>query len=112
MARWSESDLEARLCRALDIAKTTVDYFALGGYTDEVSPEYSFGPEKAVAEAAMLAYAAATCGQRTKVAGRVDELARLLIPHARSERVLVNIAVHPTLVFKFAVPHVLLSKLG
>ena len=60
----------------------------------------------------MLAYAAATCGQRTKVAGRVDELARLLIPHARSERVLVNIAVHPTLVFKFAVPHVLLSKLG
>lgn len=112
MARWSESDLEARLCRALDIAKTTVDYFARDGYTDEVSPAYSFGPEKAVAEAAMLAYAASACGQRTNVAGRVDELARLLIPHARSERVLVDIAMHPALVFKFALPHVLLSRLG
>ena len=112
MARWSESDLEARLCRALDIAKTTVDYFAVDGYTDDVSPEYSFGPEKAVAEAAMLAYAASACGQRANVTRRVDELARLLILHARSERVLVNIAVHPTLVVKFAVPHVLLSRLG
>jgi len=112
LARWSESDLEARLCRVLDIAKTTVNYFALDGYTDEKSQAYSFGPEKVVAEAAMLAYAASGCGQRTNVASRVDELARLLIPHARSERVLVDIAMHPALVFKFALPHVLLSRLG
>jgi hypothetical protein len=112
LARWSESDLETRLCRALDIAKTTVDYFALDGYTDEKSPAYSFGPEKVVAEAAMLAHAASACGLRPNVAGRVDELARLLIPHARSERVLVDIAMHPALVFKFALPHVLLSRLG
>ena len=110
--RWSEADLEARLCRALDVAKKTINYFAIDGYTDKKSSLFSFGPEKPVAETAMLIYAASASGHRTDVASRVDELARLLVPHARSERVLVDIALHPALAFKFAVPHILLTRLG
>lgn len=112
MSRWPEFDLDARLCRALDIARTAIDHFAVDGYTDAESPEYSFGPEKVVAEAAMLAYAASACGERPGVAGRVDEIAQLLVPHARSQRVLIDIAMHPTLAFKLAVPHILLARLG
>jgi hypothetical protein len=112
LLRWNEADLEARLCLALDLAKKTINYFAINGYRDKESPVYSFGPEKPVAETAMLIYAASASGHRPNVAKRVDEIAQLLAPHARSERVLVEIALHPALAFKFAVPHVLLTKLG
>ena len=73
-------------------------------------PACSFGPEKVVAETAMLIYAASASLSRPNIASRVDHLARLLAPHARSERVLVDIALHPALAFKFAVPHILLTK--
>jgi hypothetical protein len=89
-----------------------VDYFAINGYSDEECPVYSFGAEKPVAETAMLIYAASASGHRAKIASRIDELARLLAPHARSERVLTEIALRPALTFKFAVPHVLLTRLG
>jgi hypothetical protein len=112
LSRWNEVNLEARLCRALDIARKTINYFAIDGYTDRESPVYSFGPEKPVAETAMLIYAASAAGHRPAIASRVEELARLLVPHARSERVLVDIALHPALAFKFAVPHILLTRLG
>lgn len=109
---WNEADLEARLCHALDIARKTISYFAVDGYTDRENPVYSFGPEKPVAETAMLIYAASASAHRPGIATRVEELARLLAPHARSERVLVDIALHPALAFKFAVPHILLARLG
>ncbi len=112
MSRWSEADLEARLCRTLDFATKTLDCFAIDGYSDKESPVFGFGPEKPVAETAMLVYAASGCGHRPNVASRVNELARLLVPHARSERVLIDIALHPSLAFKFSVPHVLLTRLG
>lgn len=110
--RWNEVELETSLCRALDLARKTVTYFAIDGYADKESPVYSFGPEKPVAETAMLIYAASASGHRPDVATRVDEIARLLAPYARSERVLVEIALHPALALKFAVPHILLTKLG
>lgn len=112
MPRWDEADLEARVCRALDLARTTLDYFAQTGYTDEESAAYSFGPDKPVAETAMLIYAASASRNRAQVARRIDELARVLAPHARAERVLVDIALHPALAFKFAAPHILLTRLG
>jgi hypothetical protein len=112
MSNWNEADLEARLCRTLDVARKTINTFGEQGHIDETSPALSFGPEKPLAETAMLIYAASACGHRPNVASRVDELARLLAPLARSERVLVDIALHPALAFKFAVPHVLLTKLG
>ena len=112
MPRWNEADLEARVCRALDLARTTLDYFAKAGYTDEESAAYSFGPDKPVAETAMLIYAASAFRDRAQVARRIDAFARVLVPHARAERVLVDIALHPALAFKFAAPHILLTRLG
>jgi hypothetical protein len=112
LLKWDEANLEARLCRALEVAEKTINYFAVGGYTDKQAPVFGFGPEKPTAETAMLIYAASALGHRPNVAGRVAELARALAPHVRSDRVLVDIALHPTLALKFAVPHILLSKLG
>ena len=112
MSSWSEADLELRLCRALDLARKAIHHFAIGGYANPDSPACSFGPEKVVAETAMLIYAASASLSRPNIASRVDDLAQLLAPHARSERVLVDIALHPALAFKFAVPHILLTKLG
>jgi hypothetical protein len=82
------------------------------GYTDRENPVYSFGSEKPVAETAMLIYAASASAHRPGIATRVEELARLLAPHARSERVLVDIALHPALAFKFAVPHITFGETG
>src|SRR5262249_18392208 len=92
--------------------KSTVNIFATAGYADEESPAYSFGAEKVIAETTMLVYAASAVGHRPKVADRVHELALLLVPHARSDRVLLDVALHPSLAFKFAVHHILLRKLG
>jgi len=111
VVRWAQADLAARLCHALDIAKRTVTVFALNGFKDGEAPADNFGAEKPIAETAMLLYAASAVSL-PNVAARVDEVARLLLPHARSDRVLLDIALHPSLAFVFAVPHVLLTKLG
>jgi Domain of unknown function (DUF6895) len=112
VSHWNDADLEARLCRALDIALKTVTCFGIDGHTDAASPVYSFGPEKPLAETAMLMYASASCHDRPAVRARIDALVAMLVPLARSERVMLNIALNPALVFKFAAPHVLLTRLG
>src|SRR3954468_7499943 len=80
---WSPADLERRLCRALDLAAQVVADFGDKGYTDTLDARLSFGPEKVVAEAAMLAYAAAGIVGRPHVRERVDDLARRLVPYVR-----------------------------
>jgi hypothetical protein len=109
---WDRTDLEARLCRALDISGKAVGLFAGDGYVDSELPENSFGPEKLIAETAMLIYAASAANPLASVTRRVSEVARLLLPHARSERTLLNMALHPALCLDFAFPHILLSELG
>ena len=111
-SRWDAADLKARLCCALDIAKRAVDFFAHEGYADSEVPENSFGPEKPIAETAMLLYTASTLRHLPDVAHRIEEIAQLLVPHARSQRTLLNVALHPGVALDFAVPHVLLTKLG
>jgi hypothetical protein len=97
----------------LDIAERTLAHFAVSGYTDREVQSNSFGPEKPIAETAMLIYAASAVRCHLPSVGeRIDDLVRLLVPHARSERVLLEIALRPALSFMFAVPHVLLTKLG
>src|SRR4051812_33893718 len=108
----SAADLERRLCRALDLAAQVVTDFGDPGYTDMLDARLSFGPEKVVAEAAMLAYAAAGIVGRPDVRQRVDDLAGRLVPYVRSRRALVDMALHPARAFKYAVPHVLLALLG
>jgi len=111
-SKWDAADLRDRLCRALDIAKRAVDFFAGEGYADAQVPENSFGPEKPIAETAMLLYAAAAVRDLPDVSHRIEEIAHLLAAHARSRRTLLNVALHPSAALDFAVPHVLLTKLG
>ena len=111
-AAWPRHDLEARLVRVLDLAAAVVSDFGAHGRTDELVPELGFGPDKVVAESAMLAWAAAGCTTDAEVGSRVDRLVDLLVPLARSLRVLLDAALHPARAFKYAVPHVLLSRLG
>jgi hypothetical protein len=110
--RWDTADLTNRLCKALDISKRALTYFAVNGYEDADVPENSFRPEKPIAECAMLIYAASAAIHIPEVAKRVDEIAHLLVPYARSKQTLLNIALHPSVCVDYAVPHVLLSKLG
>jgi hypothetical protein len=112
MSAWDESDLAARLAHVLDIARTVIDRFGDAGYADETSSALSFGPDKPLAETAMLIYVASGCVQCPGIMSRTRDLAELLAPLVRSERALVDIALRPALVFKFAVPHVLLTRLG
>jgi hypothetical protein len=109
---WDLADLEARLCRALDVSRKAVELFADDGYVDSELPENSFGPDKVIAETAILIYAASAASLVPSVARRIGEIALLLAPHARSPRTRLKIALHPSLCLDFAFPHILLSELG
>jgi hypothetical protein len=108
---WDRADLEARLCRALDISGKAVELFAENGYVDSELPENSFGADKVIAETAMLIYTASAAGS-PNVTRRLGEIAQLLLPHARSARMRLDMVLHPALCLDFAFPHVLLSELG
>src|SRR4051812_26811410 len=109
---WSDTELETRLCRVLDLAVKVLNQFGVDGFLDSESPVYAFGPEKVIAETAMLAYVTSGIASRPMIRDRLAELVHRLLPLARSERVLVEIALHPALATKFALPHVLLGRMG
>lgn len=112
VAVWPAADLQRRVTSALDFASTAVDDFGETGYADALRPALSFGAEKVVAEAAMLAYVAQGASESTSLRDRVDALARQLEPLVRSPRALADMALNPEQVFRRAVPHVLLTALG
>ena len=94
------------------MALAVVTDFGETGYTDPLVKALSFGPEKVLAEAAMLAYAASGLTGRTAVSTRIERLAARLAPLVRSQRALAEMALQPARSFKYAVPHVLLNQLG
>lgn len=106
------NDLERRLALALKIAGRTVSVLGQGGYRDEAALEDSFGPDKPLAETAMLLHVACAVAREAGLAAQVDELAGQLARHARTDRVAVAIALHPTICLQLAMPHVLLTRLG
>ena len=108
--RWEERDLERRLCHALDIARRTVERLAPGGY-DGAGPDERVRPEKIVAETGMLLLAASTVAAPA-VRARVDAVARPLIPHARSERMLLALCLDPLLSLDYAAAHICLQRIG
>ncbi|WP_310530052.1 DUF6895 family protein [Nocardioides sp.] len=112
VAVWSAADLERRVIGALDFAAAVVSDFGETGYADAVRPALGFGPEKVVAEAAMLAYVAHDVSASKALRDRVDALARRLEPLVRSPRALADMALNPDQVFRRTVPHVLLTVLG
>jgi hypothetical protein len=113
---WDHQDLEARLCHALDVAKRAVDRLAEHGYADpDESRDQSCDPvrpEKVISEAAILLLAASTASARPPVRVRVHELAHLLIPHARSERMRLGLCLQPALALDYASAHVCLKRAG
>lgn len=106
------NDLERRLALALKIAGRTISLLGQDGYRDEAALEDSFGPDKPLAETAMLLHAASAVAQEAGLAVPLDELAAQLARYARTDRVAVAIALHPTICLQLAMPHILLTRLG
>jgi hypothetical protein len=109
---WVQEDLVRRLCLALSIAKRAIGILGEDGYYDEEAPEDSFGRDKPLAETAMLLHVASAVTGHVEVKKWVDELSLLLVPYARSHRTACAIALHPSICFQLAMPHILLSQLG
>ncbi|HEU0082714.1 MAG TPA: hypothetical protein VFQ87_07545 [Bradyrhizobium sp.] len=109
---WDVTDLRRRLCHALDIAGKAVERLAEHGYTDAEEPANKVPPEKIVCETAILLYAAAAAGRHADTDAAIDAVARALIPHARSKRMLLGICLEPSLALDYAEAHICLSRLG
>lgn len=112
LASWSREDLVRRTRLALSIATRAIDVLGRGGYRDEQAPQDSFGPDKPLAETAMLLYVAAAVAGQIGEEPRVTEVAALMAPHARSRRTAWAVALHPTILWQLAMPHILLRQLG
>ena len=104
------NDLERRLCHALDIAGRTVERLGSNGY-ESPDPDERIRPEKIVAETALLLLAASTAGSAAARL-RIDEVARLLIPLARNERMILGVCLEPSLAIDYASAHICLERLG
>jgi hypothetical protein len=110
--RWDGGDVARRLCAALDVARQSVERLGANGYTDPEEPTAALRPEKLIGETAILLYAASAVRAYSEVGARVDSMAQLLIPHARSARMLLGICLEPSLALDYAEAHICLSKLG
>lgn len=110
--RWESADLVRRLLGALDVAEQVLEHLATAGYTDAGEPSVSVRPEKAVAETAVLLLAASSVDGRPEVSRRLDQLASLLIPHARGPRTRMGICFEPALALDYAQAHACLAKMG
>jgi len=105
--------LARRLCHALGVAERAVECLAQDGYVDSEEPGNNIRPEKVISETAFLLVAASTVSSEFgDVAERIRRIARLLIPHARSERMLLQMCLHPPLALDFAQAHICLGRLG
>lgn len=96
----------------LSLAVRAVTSFAETGFEDKLAPHNSFTADKVVAETAMLLHAAAHVRDKPVIRGVFEQLLPLVTHHARSARVLADMALHPQRVHKHVVPHVLLNALG
>ncbi len=111
-AVWPREDLESRVVKALELALAVLDEFGETGFTDPCEPALSFGPDKPVAESAMLAYTAGGATTGGRLAAAVDAVAERLVPLCRSSRALADASLRPQRAFKYAIPHALLTALG
>jgi hypothetical protein len=113
VAAWDAADLVRRLCGALDLAQQAVERFAAKGFTAPADPAARVRPEKLIGETAILLYAAsAAAAARPELRARIDAVARLLLPHARSERTMLGICLEASVALDYAEAHILLSALG
>jgi len=108
----TEQDLARRVGLALSIARRAVAHLGETGYRDEADLADSFGPDKPLAETAMLLYVCDGMAGAARQTLPVDALCEVLAPLARAPRTALAIAQHPTICFQLAMPHLLLSRLG
>src|SRR5260370_12854032 len=109
---WSKEDLARWRCHACDIARQALGHLGQEGYTDPEEPGNSVRPEKLVSETAFFLLAASTAADGSEVRERIEGVAQLLIPHARSQRMLLGLCLHPALALDCAQAHICLTRLG
>jgi hypothetical protein len=107
---WPRQDLLRRLLLALRIAGRTLRYLGEQGHA--AAGQEGFGPDKPLAETAMLLYVARKVPDAPDVATEIAALAQQLECLARTERTLCDVALHPTISLQLAMPHLLLRELG
>lgn len=110
--KWDRKDLERRLCHALDVARRTVERLGHRGYSDPDDAHASVRPEKIISETALLLLAASAVTSCEDVRARLHHIAQALIPHVRSEKMLLGVCLEPALALDYASGHVCLSRLG
>ena len=109
---WDEDDLIERLCQALDFAERAIRGLADEGYNDAGDQPFAVRPEKLIAETAVLLLAASKVESYAKVGPRILNVATLLLPHARSQRMLRGMCLEPAVAFDYATAHICLKRLG
>lgn len=109
---WDRADLVRRLSGALDVAEQAIVRLAPAGYSDNIDPALSLGPEKVISETGVLLLAASAVDDQPALQARLDHLARLLAPHARSARMRMGICFEPALALDYAQAHGCLRKMG
>lgn len=110
--KWDEDDLVQRLCRALDFAERAIRQLGENGYTDKAELQAEVRPEKLIAETAILLLAASKVASYSAIGPRVLRVASLLVPHARSRRMLRGVCLEPAVAFEYATAHICLKRLG
>jgi len=65
-----------------------------------------------IAETALLAYVSAHINGDDEVREHAHSLAKVLIPYARSERMILGLCPKPSLTWEYSQAHVLLSRIG
>ncbi len=109
---WPRADLEDRTVAALALAADVLDEFGTTGYVDAQRPALSFGPDKVIAESAMLAYTASGASDGYRLTSAVADVVERLVPLCRSAQALADAALNPQRAFKYAIPHRLVTALG
>jgi len=104
--------LARRLGHALDIAGQAVDRLAAKGYTDSREPSNNLRPEKLISETAFLLLGASVAREQPDVQRRMRSVAERLLPHARSDRMLLGVCMEPALALDYAQAHIFLTRLG
>jgi hypothetical protein len=118
VARWNQSDLIQRVVDALEVARQVVRAIAEiepGTARATARPEGAGGflGEKVVAETAMLLLCLESIRSLdNRIREQVDEVAKLLIPHARHQNIRAAICLDPGLARDHAIAHAILSRLG
>jgi hypothetical protein len=110
--QWDEADLVERLCHALDIAELAVEQLASEGYNDSRNPARNVRPEKIISETAILLTAVSAVTAHPEIDTRFRRVVERLIPHARSQRMMLGLCLEAAVAWDYAMPHVCLTRLG